>query len=55
MEEIEGYTFGQVYSDKIAPADAEKFSKVFGEGSPALTALIKFCIENSIPTLACCK
>ena len=55
MAEIEDYTFGKTYSKKIPKEEADKFSKVFGEGSPSLTELIKYCILNRTPTLASCK
>lgn len=55
MEEIEGFTFGQSYTGIIPLEEADKFSRVFGEGSKALTELIKYCIVNGIPTFASCK
>lgn len=55
MENIEGYKFVHTYKEKIAIEDADKFAKVFGEGSNALTELIKYCILNNIVTLASCK
>ena len=53
--EIENYEFGKPYKDKILPEEAEKFATIFGEGSPALTELIKYCILNNIITYASCK
>jgi hypothetical protein len=55
MEEIENYKFGKPYKDKIPVEEADKFATIFGEGSPALTELIKYCIENEIVTYASCK
>lgn len=55
MENIEGYKFGHTYKEPIAYEDADKFAKVFGEGSAALTELIKYCITNNIVTIASCK
>ena len=55
MKEIEGYQFGDVYKQKIELSEAEKFANIFGEGSKALTELIKFCIINNISTFASCK
>jgi hypothetical protein len=52
---IEEYTFGQIYEEKINKEDIEKFATLFGEGSKALTELIKYCIENDIRTFASCK
>ena len=39
----------------IDKKDAEKYSKIFGEGSPSLTELIKYCILNDIKTIYSCK
>ena len=55
MEEIEGYAFGKPYKEKIPKEEADKFATIFGEGSPALTKLIKYCILNNIITYASCK
>ena len=55
MKEIEDYEFGDVYKRKIDPCEAEKFASIFGEGSEALTELIKYCIINNISTFASCK
>ena len=54
-QKIENYEFGKPYKDKIPPEEAEKFATIFGEGSPALTELIKYCILNNIITYASCK
>lgn len=55
MGTIDNYEFGHVYKEKIETKDAEKFATIFGEGSPGLTELIKYCILNNIITLASCK
>lgn len=55
MEKIENYDFGKPYVEKIPVEEADKFANVFGEGSPALTKLIKYCILNNIVTYASCK
>ena len=55
MDTIEGYKFGRPYTEKIPVEEADKFATIFGEGSPALTKLIKYCIINSIVTFASCK
>ncbi len=52
---IENYEFGKPYKGKIPIDEAEKFAYVFGEGSPALTELIKYCILNNIVTYSSCK
>ena len=54
-ENIENYEFGKPYGGKIPIEKAEKYANVFGEGSPALTELIKYCILNNIVTYASCK
>ena len=55
METIENYKFGKPYKEKITVEDADKFATIFGEGSSALTKLIKYCIVNNIVTYASCK
>ena len=55
MDNLVNYKYGTTYRDEISPDDASKFAELFGEGSPALTALIKYCIENGIKTIASCK
>ena len=52
---IEEVVSGKIYEEKINPEDADKFATVFGEGSPGLTNLIRFCILNDINTFASCK
>lgn len=53
--EIENYKFGNPYKEKIPIEKADKYATLFGEGSPALTELIKYCILNNIITYASCK
>lgn len=55
MSAIDDYKFGSPYIKKISPEDASDFAKLFGEGSPALTELIEYCIINDISTIASCK
>lgn len=55
METIDNYEFGKTYDEKIPVEDADKFATIFGEKSPTLTKLIKYCIVNNIVTHACCK
>lgn len=55
MDTLEDYKFGKPFTDEIPIEEAEKYATVFGEGSPALTKLIKYCIENNIITYASCK
>ena len=52
---LDDYKFGRVYDKEIPVEAAEEFSTLFGEGSPSLTKLIKYTIENRIKTLASCK
>ena len=54
-EKIENYEFGKTYTNEIPKEEADKFANIFGEGSPALTELIKYCILNGIITRASCK
>ena len=49
------YRFGKIYDEPINIKDADHYANLFGEGSTALTALIKYCIVNNIPTFASCK
>ena len=55
MDSLDNYDFGSVYRGNISKEDADKFATIFGEGSKALTELIKYCILNDINTLASCK
>ena len=55
MNSIDNYKFGKPYYDNIQVEDADKFAKIFGDGSTSLTELIKFFIINNIPTIASCK
>ncbi len=55
METKEEYQFGKPYTEKIPKEDAEKYANMFGEGSEALTEVIKYCILNDITTYASCK
>lgn len=52
---MDDYQFGHVYDKMIDEKDFDKFATLFGEGSPALTELIKFCFEHNIQTIASCK
>ena len=51
----EDYVFGHAYEEKIEKEDIDYFANLFGEGSKALTDLIKYCMENDIKTFASCK
>jgi len=55
MEELDEYKFGNPYGEKIPIEKAVLFAKKFGEGSPALTKLIEYCILNEIITYSSCK
>ena len=55
MSITDEYKNGKLYIGEITVEYADEFSKLFGEGSPALTELIKYCIQNKIITLASCK
>ena len=51
MEEyIKGHVFEDLTEDNI-----DYYAEMFGEGSKALTDLIKFCFENGIKTYSSCK
>ena len=54
-ELLDNYEFGKTYTDEIPVEEADKYAELFGEGSKALTELIKYCIVNNIVTLASCK
>lgn len=46
---------GKPYYGDIPKDEIEKYASVFGEGSKELTDLLRYCFQNDIKTLACCK
>ena len=53
-EVLDNYEFGKTFTDEIPVEEADKYAELFGEGSKALTKLIRYCIVNNIVTLASC-
>ena len=46
---------GQAYFGKVPADRIDEMAKIWGEGSPNLTKLLKYCMENNIFTSASCK
>lgn len=55
MEKLKDYEEGRVFEGKIPKDQVHKMALLWGEGSPELTNLLEYCINNNIKTTASCR